>query len=227
MRIEESAARALTADGFPVTNGLCQKFARLVVQASDAGHAYDAYWRSSAKLTAEAFRAAGLTLLPTVELEPGDLLYKTEGSGGYGHVGVYLGDGKVAENSTFHWNRSGGRDARGIRTLSQFGAFQYVVRLQKAVNPVERPWQVLVGGQVLQGLHEGGTNFVSARLFGEALGKQVAWIPAVKSVAFESQLLRPCEKMVNGLAYYPIRELADAVGLGVTVNYEKRMVRVD
>lgn len=137
--IAEQAHKALTAPGYPTTNGLCQKFARLIVQATEVGHKYDDdFQKSSAKEAAEAMLAAHPNFVfrftPGMVIQPGDLLYKTVGSGGFGHVGVYLGSNEVAENSTYQWNKSGGKDARGIRTLNEFGAFQVVVRFPIAVQ---------------------------------------------------------------------------------------------
>jgi hypothetical protein len=139
-----------TEENFPVKNTWCQKWVRLVIQ-SCLGDEYDKYMRATAADTARAFIKGGYGFYATQlaqygALRPGDILYKTVGSGGFGHVGIYLGrnsagQGLVAENSTFHWNRTNGKDARGIRTLEQFGAYQVVVRLpapvaKKSVAPI-------------------------------------------------------------------------------------------
>jgi hypothetical protein len=57
---------------------------------------------------------------------PGDLLYKVHGSGGFGHVGIRVAGNMVAENSSIHWD---GNDARGLRTLEEFGHFDLIIRL--------------------------------------------------------------------------------------------------
>jgi hypothetical protein len=49
------------------------------------------------------------------------------GSGGNGHVAIRILGNKVAENSSVHWD---GRDARGVRTLKEFGNFDMIVRLK-------------------------------------------------------------------------------------------------
>jgi hypothetical protein len=126
------AKRALTAKGYPTAKSLCQKFARLVVQ-SQAGNIFDKWlWKASAAEAGKAFLNSPYGYRkgkqPGGVLQPGDLLYILSGSGGYGHVGVCIGDGKVAENSIYHWKRTG-KDSRGIRTLQQFGNYDVVVRL--------------------------------------------------------------------------------------------------
>jgi len=139
--IAQAALGALTASGYPVTNNLCQKFARIVVQKV-VGHQFDAVLqKASAKEAALSLYHAGIAfpksqLAAKGGLKAGDLIYKTVGSGGFGHVGIYLGDNKVAENSSVHWRASGNRDARGIRSLTAFGDFQYVARFNVPSAPV-------------------------------------------------------------------------------------------
>lgn len=61
-------------------------------------------------------------------LRVGDLVFKSpEKSGRAGHVGIYIGNGQIAENSTYHSAR--GEDAKGIRSLAEFGEYDGVVRL--------------------------------------------------------------------------------------------------
>lgn len=161
--IAEQALRGLKSDVFPSTRGMCQKFARISVQSA-IGHGYDGVLqKASAKEAALSLRAAGLArdYVQGQILQPGDLLYKTIGSGGFGHVGVYVGNNQVAENSSYHV-RNGGSDARGIRTLEQFGAFQIVARFpakeatpdapvktiaEKTVTVKARACRVFVGGE--------------------------------------------------------------------------------
>lgn len=98
---------------------------RLVLQAV-FGHKFDFAWKSSARLAALAWAGSHYVVAPTEPLKPGDILYKTVGSGGFGHVGIYLLGGMVAENSSLHDDDDG--DARGLRTLLEFGVYQIRVR---------------------------------------------------------------------------------------------------
>ena len=174
-KIAEQARAALSAEGFPTRNNLCQKWARMVVQKA-IGHRFDAVLQKpSAKEAAFSLANAGLAF-PSAQIEargglkPGDLLYKTTGSGGFGHVGIYLGNGKVGENSTVHWLKSGKRDARGVRTLAQFGPFQFVARFpvpSAPVSPVQTFW--VHGVQI-----EGATKGRDARWGGESFADVLA-----------------------------------------------------
>jgi hypothetical protein len=138
-QLANEAAEAVKERHAPNSRGRCQEWVRRRVQAR-YGSRYDAFWRGSAKLTAEAWVAAmrdhklprGVVVLETGDLaatQLGDLLYKTRGSGGAGHVGIRTWGNQVAENSSVHWSASGGLSAVGTRDLEEYGAFQVVVRL--------------------------------------------------------------------------------------------------
>lgn len=128
--IAANARIALKASGFPTTNHLCQKWARLVVKKVFGNWPGGDIPASAVIAARQLLRQGKAFLYRGQTLQPGDLLYKTVGSGESGHVGIYLGNNQVAENSTVHWNRSGHRDARGIRTLKEFGPFQVVARFK-------------------------------------------------------------------------------------------------
>lgn len=132
-----TARNALGDPDFEDADGYCQRFVRQCLEAV-YGDKYADYMKSSAKLAAQAFLSNGLGTQNFRVLEVGDILYKTKGSGGFGHVGIYLGDGKgVAENSSTPIGRVQG--AKGIRTLRQFGGYQVMVRLPDPnVRPVAK-----------------------------------------------------------------------------------------
>lgn len=145
--IARIARVALTASGYPTKNNRCQQWARLVVQASPIGHKYDKWlWQETAREAGEELLKLpfGMTRAEAGKLQPGDVLYKLTGSGNSGHVGVYLGAQQVAENSTVHWNRSGGKDARGIRSLSEFGDYDVVVRFPLAASTPAKPADAII-----------------------------------------------------------------------------------
>ena len=128
--IELEARRRATEGIGPRQQGRCQQWVRQCVQAM-AGDAYDSYWRGSALLTAQAFAAhppPGCTVIPTSKVSRtrlGDILYCTEGHGGYGHVGIRVVGNRVAENSVVH---SGPHGGIGFRALKDFD-FDLIVRL--------------------------------------------------------------------------------------------------
>ncbi len=103
----------------------CEKWARQAKEAA-YGLKFGAFQRYNAFMTANAFREAGFSIPLDHGSKEGDLLYKLHGSGGDGHVGIRLAGNMVAENSSVHWD---GTDARGLRTLAEFGNFDLIIRL--------------------------------------------------------------------------------------------------
>lgn len=129
-KLNDAAIRGLTANGYPTEHGFCQKWARMVVESVYGGRFDAILHKPSAKEAAEAFVHDGRYTVPLEHGSvPGDLLYKTTGSGGFGHVGIRVAGNRVAENSSAHIDGAGDHDARGLRTLAEFGHFDVVVRL--------------------------------------------------------------------------------------------------
>lgn len=128
--LDQAATKAVTAPGYPTKPGLCQMFVRLTVE-SIYGKRFDAViHQGSAKEAAEAFEHDGRYVVPLDHGSvPGDLLYKKHGSGGFGHVGIRVSGNRVAENSSVHITDRGDKNARGFRTLKEFGDFDVIVRL--------------------------------------------------------------------------------------------------
>jgi cell wall-associated NlpC family hydrolase len=127
-----AAEKALTAPGYETQAGYCQKWTRQVIQHL-YGSRFDQYWRASAIETMKAFKGTPYALPVDTPLQKGDILYKgNRTSGKFGHVGIVVSGGKVAENSSSHINpEAGDNEARGTRTIKAFGPFEMVVRLSK------------------------------------------------------------------------------------------------
>jgi len=125
--LEDEAIRAVTADGYETQPGFCEKFVREIVQRC-YGARFDDCFAASAALTGARFKEAGWSVPRSNGSRPGDLLYKTHGSGDYGHVGIRVIGNRVAENSSCHFN-SDTEDARGFRSLEAFGHFDLIIRL--------------------------------------------------------------------------------------------------
>ena len=141
--LAKMALYALTAKGFETERGYCSRFARQVCEAAYGDLRFNDQWRTdahpSAKKSALAFKAADYAVSGPPQI--GDILFKTVGSGGFGHVGIYTERG-VAENSSYHAVRSENEDARGLRSLAQFGPYQIIVRLPPRVavpTPTPQP----------------------------------------------------------------------------------------
>jgi cell wall-associated NlpC family hydrolase len=118
------AIRALTVPGYPTAAGYCQMWARMAYEHA-IGRTWDFAYLPSARQACLAFKNTRYVVPRGSMLEPGDVLYKQGLPGQFGHVGIYVGGGMVAENSTIHYTTS---DARGLRTLKEFGAYTLAVR---------------------------------------------------------------------------------------------------
>lgn len=111
--------------------GYCQRWVRQCCQFIYGGK-YNRWWQASAKDTATQFLnhpPEGVIVLKTNRVSKtrlGDLLYCTEGHGGFGHVGIRIPGNRVAENSVRKADRTHG--AIGTCPLADFG-FDVVVRL--------------------------------------------------------------------------------------------------
>lgn len=125
---------------YPTKKSNCQAFVRECVEAAHGGDVSEKIRAGSARLSAQLWRSLGWgfsasELSSQGGLQEGDVLYKTEGSGGYGHAGIAVrreGRWQVAENSSTPVGRV--RGALGFRTLSQFGAFQFIGRLPRSIT---------------------------------------------------------------------------------------------
>jgi cell wall-associated NlpC family hydrolase len=125
------AIRGLTAGGYPTKAGNCQMWARIVYEHAIGG-AWEFAHLPTARAACLAFKNTRYVVKTGSALQPGDVLYKQGLPGGFGHVGVYVGGGMVAENSTIH-DTTG--DARGLRTLREFGAYTLAVRYPAPTQP--------------------------------------------------------------------------------------------
>lgn len=105
----------------------CQKQARKTYE-----HVYGKIFADidlgTAKTTGLAFALHGFSVHIGHGSKPGDLLYKIHSNGGFGHVGIRVAGNMIAENSSVHWD---GVDARGLRTLEEFGYYDLIIRLHR------------------------------------------------------------------------------------------------
>jgi hypothetical protein len=137
------ARLAMRNDRFVSVSGCCQMFVRQCLQAV-YGSKYDDYCCDSAKHSAEAWKKGGIgfPFMVGVPLQQGDILYKESGSGGFGHVGIYVGRindseiGLVAENSSTSEGRI--TEAKGYRPIDHFNTksspISWIVRLPAPVH---------------------------------------------------------------------------------------------
>jgi hypothetical protein len=207
-RRADAAITDPTVDSTPLH---CQRFARECVQSA-LGDAYDSLLcQPSAKLAALAFEHDGSHVVQG-DPEPGDLLYLTEGHGGFGHVGIMTESGDVAENSVVH---SGPNGAKGFRSLAEFGDPDVIVRLPD--------WRVISdGGLDLRATYDSRADqvLVAAAELARALGEPAPGWDGTQVTVNGVAVGRPA-MLVNGHAWVPVRSLSAPYGLvviGVSTN---------
>jgi len=151
--IARQAVKALRLPNYTAAPGRCEQFARQVFESLYPDYTpITRHFLASARVTMESFRdsiynvwsnSAGSAGKPleSAFLRPGDYLYKgNQTSGPSGHVGIFFHNigadglpvGSVAENSLYHMNPEHDGNisgAKGIRTLTEFGAYEMVVRM--------------------------------------------------------------------------------------------------
>lgn len=128
--IAERAVKFLTGPGVESRPGWCQRWVKQVLLSLDVSPAMAVDGATSARNAFERYEALGMVMPAGTRANIGDILYKVRARDGlFGHVGIYIGKGKVAENSSAHW--SGAHpDARGVRDFDNFPGYR-VVRLWK------------------------------------------------------------------------------------------------
>ncbi len=116
--IAEAAKSAITDPSVTAEKGMCSRFGRQVTEKV-YGEKFDHLFGATALETAKNFAQAGLArrVVHKAQPMPGDFLFKNIGPNG--HLGIYVGHGLVAENSSTHLGRVCG--AKGFRSLEAWG----------------------------------------------------------------------------------------------------------
>jgi hypothetical protein len=124
-RLAIAARLAVTAPGYATEPGQCQHFIREVIEA-EYGLDYEEYRAGSAKEAGKLWKKSPYAVDPKEGSIIGDILYKVNCAGKFGHVGIRIPGNRVAENSSAHVQEG---DARGFRSLEEFGKYDLIVRL--------------------------------------------------------------------------------------------------
>lgn len=127
--IQQAALLALSAPGFESQPGYCWRWCRQVLESMPE-HNFPIPPRGvDAKGAFRWYERRGFALPPGTVPQTGDLLFKVSAANGkHGHVGIFVGKNRVAENSSAHVGERD-REARGMRTLLGFGGPVRVVRV--------------------------------------------------------------------------------------------------
>jgi hypothetical protein len=129
-RIVQMAQQGLRANWNAKTPGFCSAWTRAVVEHAynlpssiDRGGALSSIFGGDAIETEKLMKKAGLASPYKKDtLQAGDLIIIGHGSGGFGHIGIYGGDGYVYENSWRHGGPSVVSDGRYRTPLDVFVA---------------------------------------------------------------------------------------------------------
>jgi hypothetical protein len=218
-KLSDVAKKAVKEGAFELKKGYCSRFVRQCVEAA-YGTKYAELFGSSAIDTGKAFQRNNLTVS---DLQPGDILFKMTGSGGFGHVGIFVGDDKVAENSSTKIGRV--RGALGFRTVEQYGAYQLTGRLPE--EELEKP---IVYGLYLNNWSNkiavmpviGDSSWCPIRRLADYLGIEVGWDDETDHVIWGDKIVDHEVKIIDDTGYLPIRLLADLAKLKLKVDTMKR-----
>lgn len=130
-KIAHKAVEAVTLGakgGYDVSPGMCERFARMVVQNAYPGQFAADLFAPTAKDTALALVHHGHAQAfdpHTMTLQPGDLIYKLYAP--YGHAAVVVDADRIAENASTSIGRVNG--ALGYRTFEQWGTPDVIWRI--------------------------------------------------------------------------------------------------
>lgn len=127
MQLAQVALNATKAPGYIRMRGMCARFVREVCATYYGIGGFPPHV-PDARAQYDWFAKRGYSVPVGNGSVIGDLLYKLGSDDGeHGHVGIRIAGNKVAENSSAHGGEGG--DGRGVRTLSQFGQVDGIVRL--------------------------------------------------------------------------------------------------
>ncbi len=222
--LSDAAIQAVSNDGFESKKGYCSRFVRQV-SSKVYGDKYAGLFGASAISSCNNFLAAGLAEPHTAQnVELGDILFKRQGAGPFGHVGIYVGDRGVAENSSTSIGRIQG--AKGFRSLAQFGAFDFLGRLPALQVTTTFYTLKLNDRQICVMPVKDGRALCPVRDWAEALGFDVDWDAETQHVILAGSELSAVITLLEGKSYLPVRELANFSGLKVDVDDATHIVTV-
>jgi len=233
-KLADAAQAAMTNPSIERQKGYCSRFVRQVV-ASVYGNQYAGLFGASAIDTGNNFKHAGFSVPVTRpdDLQIGDILFKMTGSGGFGHVGIYVGAKGVAENSSTSLGRISG--AKGYRTLEQWGKWQVVGRIPGDGTPADdtpdtgpAAYQLIINGVKITDMPiQNGHALCPVRAWATALGFQLDWDDETRRVLLDGHVIDAEPVIIDNYAHLPIRTLAASAGLAIlNVDTENHTVTV-
>jgi len=200
-KLATAARQAVYAGDFELTKGYCSRFVRQVTE-SVYGAKYADLFGTSAIVTGKNFLEAGMTAIG--EPQVGDIFIKMSGSGGFGHIGIYVGDNKVAENSSTRIGRV--RGALGFRSLEQYGAYQVTGRIQEEQVYNKLFFKMWTNYAAMMPVID-GVSYVRVRTLGTLLNIDVDWNQDDARVIWGGHEIETAPKFFYDESYLPLRTL--------------------
>lgn len=215
---------------------MCSRFARCTTRKV-YGQKYQSLFGGSAIITGHLMRDAGISSPEKGSAKPqlGSYLIKMQGSGGFGHIGIYVGlvpgvgTDMVADNSSSSIGRISG--AKGFKTLRQFGAFDICANLSSPEKE-ESVYRLYLGSDknfVTTMPLRSGSAYISALKWGDAMGFDTDWDDDTSRVVYDGKILSPSVRMYtdDGRAFLSVADLVKAnPALRMTVDMNQAKVVV-
>lgn len=165
---ERKARELIAADNwtrFERAKGYCQRFAnQFFTQVTGQGY-MAAPSAKAAYLALKHYECDGGS-----HLRPGDVLFWLDGK--YGHVAIYIGGGRIIENTS---STRGEKLAGAIRSGTDIRSGYHIVRMPWITEAQAGPTKLIVNGRWVKVPLElrDGTHWVPLAAFADALGWKV------------------------------------------------------
>jgi hypothetical protein len=133
--IARKAKKALAVKGFESRPTWCQRWVKQVLLSLGVSSELAVEGSQSARVAFNRYQDMGMVMPKGTVANIGDILYKVRATDGRaGHVGIYIGDNLVAENSSAHVGIDD-NEARGVRSLDNFPEYRVVRIWETPKNP--------------------------------------------------------------------------------------------
>jgi hypothetical protein len=215
-KLEDVAKKAIYEGEFELKPNYCSRFVRQCANIAYEKR-FDNVFGISAKETCKRFIDYELVV---EELQPGDIVFKTKGAGYYGHVGIYVGNSLVAENSSTKRGRI--RGALGFRTLKEFGKIDIIGRLENCKLDFFDLYFETLDNKIEEMPVILNCAWCPCRKIAEILKLQIELVD--NRVKIGEVLIDYKVKIIDNLSYLPVRILARNLNLKVFVDTESKKV---
>lgn len=145
------------------------------------------------------------------------------------HTGLVSAVNDDGTFNTFEGNTNDDGSSNGIGVFArtrQLGSHYRFIRWEQLLDANDTYALMLDGSKVADMPVAAGVARVAARVWGNALGFAVDWDAEAQAVTFDGSPVPSQPLVLDGVAYLPIRALAEAAGLALAVDNAARVVTV-